>query len=105
MTPAASSDEEADVPVTAVKQRRKERADEHHKVMTKQRREKERAESCPDGPTTGDLSSAAIYSGEDENDEFRCSGAKEERRVGFGDVQGCTKDMPMVNLDMDQPWR
>jgi hypothetical protein len=58
--PAASSDEEADVPVTAVKQRRKERVDEHHKVMTKQRREEKRAEGCPDGLTTMSLTTVAL---------------------------------------------
>ena len=101
MTPAASSDEEDDVPATAVKQRGKERADEHHGVMTKQRREKERAESCPDGPTTGYSSSAAVYSGEDGNDEFWCSGARGNRRVGSGDAQGDNQYISTVNLDMD----
>ena len=98
MTPAASSDEGDDVPATAVKQRRKERADEHHKVMTKQRREKERAESCPDGLTTEDSSSAAIYSGEEENDEFRRSGAKGSRKVGSGDAQGDSEHRGRLNL-------
>jgi hypothetical protein len=82
VTPAASSDEEDDVPATAVKQRRKERADEHHKVMAKQRREKERAESCPDGLTTEDSSSAAISVGIGE--EQGSSGARVSYRVSLG---------------------
>ena len=44
--------------------------------------------------------------GEEEDNELRCSGAKEKGRMGSGDARGGNKYGSTVNLDMDQRlWR
>jgi len=93
------------VPVIVLASREKEKAHELQDSTAKLQRLSPRLKTLRSGLATMKHPRRRSVAGGKEDNESRCSGAKEKGRVGSGDAQGGNKYMSMMNLDMDQPLR
>ena len=94
------------VPVILLASRKKEKAHELQGHMAKLQHLSPHLKTFWNGLATMKLPRRRSVAGGEEDNELRCSGAKEKGRMGSGDARGGNKYGSTVNLDMDQRlWR